>query len=154
MAFGLATVRDPDGPIYNMKNSFYLKHFEKKNWQKTWALGSSGPSIGDYIKVGFIFKEGEKKRIQFFDGIVIGITGGPAEGWTREKKIILRKPGTYGMERVFSCQSPHIQNIKILQSQNFCRSKLFFLRKRIGKAALGITRKNTSKNNFAPGAKK
>ena len=137
-----------------MKNSFYLKHFEKKNLQKTLVLGDPArrldpsrmdpPSIGDYIKVGFIFKEGEKKRIQFFDGIVIGITGSLAS----EKKIILRKPGTYGMERVFSFQSPHIQNIKILQSQKFCRSKLFFLRKRIGKAALGITRKSTSKNNI------
>ena len=124
-----------------MKNSFYLKHFDQKNLQK--AGPRKGPtSIGDYIKVGFIFKEGEKKRIQFFDGIVIGITG------NIEKKIILRKPGTYGIERVFSCQSPHIQNIKILQSQNFCRSKLFFLRKRIGKAALGLTRKNTVKKNI------
>lgn len=124
-----------------MKNSFYLKHFDQKNLQKKGSIPIE-PSIGDYIRVGFIFKEGEKKRIQFFDGIVIGITG------ISEKKILLRKPGTYGIERVFSCQSPHLQNIKILQSQNYCRSKLFFLRKRIGKAALGITRKNTVKNNI------
>ena len=124
-----------------MKNAFYLQHFEKKSLQKINEL-----SIGHYIKVGFIFKEGEKKRIQFFEGIVIAIHGDICD----HKKITLRKPGTYGIERIFSCQNPHIQNIKILQSQNFrfCRSKLFFLRKRIGKAAFGITRKNISKNNI------
>lgn len=118
-----------------MKNSFYLQHFENKSSHKIKEL-----SIGDYIKIGFIFKEGEKKRIQFFEGIVIAIKGDDI------KKITLRKPGTYGIERIFSCKSPNIQNIKILQSQNFGRSKLFFLRKRIGKAAFGITRKNISKH--------
>ena len=118
-----------------MKNSFYLQHFENKSSQKIKEL-----SIGDYIKIGFIFKEGEKKRIQFFEGIVIAINGDDI------KKITLRKPGTYGIERIFSCKSPNIKNIKILQSQNFCRSKLFFLRKRIGKAAFGLTLKNISKN--------
>ena len=122
----------------NMKNAFYLQHFEKKSLPKI-----KGLSIGHYIKVGFLFKEGGKKRIQFFEGIVIAINGDDIE-----KKITLRKPGLYGMERIFSCKSPHIQNIKILQSQNFCRSKLFFLRKRIGKAAFGITRKNISRNNI------
>lgn len=122
-----------------MKNAFYLQHFEKKSLQKI-----KGLSIGHYIKVGFLFKEGGKKRIQFFEGIVIAINGDDIE-----KKITLRKPGLYGMERIFSCKSPHIQNIKILQSQNFCRSKLFFLRKRIGKAAFGITRKNISRNNIS-----
>ena len=121
-----------------MKNAFYLQHFEKKSLQKI-----KGLSIGHYIKVGFLFKEGGKKRIQFFEGIVIAINGDDIE-----KKITLRKPGLYGMERIFSCKSPHIQNIQILQSPNFCRSKLFFLRKRIGKAAFGITRKNISRNNI------
>lgn len=121
-----------------MKNSFYLKHFENKSSQKIKEL-----SIGDYIKIGFIFKEGEKKRIQFFEGIVIAKNGDDIQ-----KKITLRKPGTYGIERIFSCKSPNIQNIKILQSQNFCRSKLFFLRKRIGKAAFGLTRKKILKNNI------
>ena len=128
-----------------MKNAFYLQHFEKKSLQKIKGLSPSAfPKIvGHYIKVGFLFKEGGKRRIQFFEGIVIAIHGDDIE-----KKITLRKPGIYGIERIFSCKSPHIQNINILQSQNFRRSKLFFLRKRIGKAAFGITRKRTSRNNI------
>ena len=85
------------------------------------ALG--GMSIGDYLKVGFIFKEGDKKRIQFFEGIIIAING-----FLFTKKITLLQPGTYGVERSFFCQSPQIQTLKILQSKKFRRSKLFFLR--------------------------
>jgi len=105
-----------------MKNSLYLQHFEQKSSQKI-----NGLSIGDYIKVGFIFKEGEKKRVQFFEGIIMAINGS-----NYEKKITLRKPSTYGIERIFSYNCPHIQSIKVLQSQNFRRSKLFFLRNLIG----------------------
>nr|YP_009519363.1 ribosomal protein L19 [Pseudocodium devriesii]AYC65405.1 ribosomal protein L19 [Pseudocodium devriesii] len=89
-------------------------------------------SVGDYIKIGFLFKEGEKKRLQFFEGIVIAFCN---------KKITLRRVGAqaqFGVERVFSLTSPQIQTLKILQSQNFGRSKLFYLRKRVGKAAFGL----------------
>ena len=117
-----------------MNNSYYLQHFEKHNIQKIEEWENI--SIGDYIKVGFLFQEGEKKRIQFFEGIVIAIRKAHLN-----KKITLRKPGTYGVERIFSCCSPQIQTLKILQSQSFRRkpgrSKLFFLRQRIGKAAFG-----------------
>ena len=134
-----------------MKNSLYLKHFEQKSLQKIKGRlrapsGPKGPQRaepasggeppqrlegplvpGDYIKVGFIFKEGEKKRVQFFEGIVMAINGSHCE-----KKITLRKPGTYGIERIFSYNCPYIQSIKVLQSQKFRRSKLFFLRNLIG----------------------
>nr|AYC63923.1 ribosomal protein L19 [Flabellia petiolata] len=108
----------------------YLQHFEKKNLQKI----KFSIKIGDYIKLGFLFKEGDKKRIQFFEGIVISIRAKAPS----EKKITLRKPGTYGLERTFSWNSPQIQTLKILKSHKFNRSKLFYLRKRIGKAAFGI----------------
>ena len=107
-----------------MKNSLYLNHFEltRPNIQQ------KDLSIGDYIQVGFFF--GEKKRIQFFKGIIIAKNG---------KKITLRRPGTYGVEFLFSCDQ--INTWKILQSQNFRRSKLFFLRKRKGKSAFGSLKK-------------
>nr|AYC64333.1 ribosomal protein L19 [Pseudochlorodesmis sp. HV01306a] len=106
-----------------------MKHFDNKTPMKI----QNNIVVGDYIKVGFLFKEGEKKRIQFVEGIIIAITGP-----NFEKKITLRKPGIYGFELIFSCKSPKIQSLKILQSQKFSRSKLFFLRQRIGKAAFGL----------------
>ena len=110
-----------------MKTSLYLQYFEKKNTCAPQIyrqnLHREAMSIGDYLKVGFIFKEGDKKRIQFFEGIIIAINGS-----LFAKKITLRQPGTYGVERSFFCQSPQIQTLKILQSKKFRRSKLFFLR--------------------------
>ena len=108
-------------------------------------------SIGDLIKVGFFVQENEKekekkrvhekkkekeeKRIQFFEGIVIAITG-PHYG----KKITLRKSG---VEHVFYCKNPQIRTLKKSQrfrlrpTQNFHRSKLYYLRQRSGKRAFG-----------------
>lgn len=119
-----------------MKNSLYLNHFELTRPNIQQKNLKNYISIGNYIQVSFLFF-GEKKRIQFFKGIIIAING---------KKITLRRPGTYGVEFVFSCDQ--INTCKILQSQNFgrqrsCRrSKLFFLRKRKGKSAFGNMKKN------------
>lgn len=126
-----------------MKTSLYLQYFEKKNicvplFDRQKMVRSA---VGDYLKVGFIFKEGDKKRIQFFEGIIIATYGSMFA-----KKITLRQPGTYGVERSFFCQSPQIQTFQILQSQKFRQSKLFFLRKCIGKAAFGISKKVFDKN--------
>nr|YP_009472517.1 ribosomal protein L19 [Chlorodesmis fastigiata]ARO74214.1 ribosomal protein L19 [Chlorodesmis fastigiata] len=96
-----------------------MEYFEK-NKQKF------GFSVGDFIQVGFCFQEGDKKRIQFFEGIVIAIRGSFSN-----KKIVLRKPGIYSVERFFAWNSPQIQSWKILKAnraQN-SRSKLFYLRK-------------------------
>ena len=104
-----------------MKNSVYLNHFELTR-PKIQHIKQKDFSIGDYIQVGFSF--GEKKRIQFFKGIIIAING---------RKITLRRPGrllrgsSHGVEFIFSCDQ--INTWKILQSQNFRRSKLFFFTK-------------------------
>nr|YP_009519696.1 ribosomal protein L19 [Udotea flabellum]AYC65685.1 ribosomal protein L19 [Udotea flabellum] len=100
-----------------------MQHFDKKIYRQKLRF-----SIGDYIRVGFCFQEGDKKRIQFFEGIVLAI-----QGPFYDKKIILRKPGTYSLERIFAWNSPQIQNFKILQAQKFRRSKLFYLRRRTSK---------------------
>lgn len=87
-----------------------------------------GFSVGDFIQVGFCFQEGEKKRIQFFEGIVIAIRGSLAN-----KQIIVRKPGIYSVERFFAWNSPQIQSFQILKTSLSNRSKLYYLRKRIGR---------------------
>ena len=104
----------------------FLQHFDQKIGQLR-----SGPrdfenfSIGDFIKVGFLVQENEKKRLQFFEGRIIAMKG-PYFG----KKITLR---TAGVERIFCCQSPQIQTLTLLKQQKFHRSKLYYLRQRIGK---------------------
>jgi len=109
-----------------MHNLSYLKHFEKKKTNKT-----SDFSVGDYIKIGFYFKENDKKRIQFFEGIIISIKKA-----NFDKKITLRKPGNYGIERTFSYKSPNIERAIIIKSQKFNRSKLFYIRNLVGKNSL------------------
>lgn len=89
-----------------------------------------GFSVGDFIQVGFCFQENEKKRIQFFEGIVIAIRGSLSN-----KKIIIRKPGLYSVERFFAWNSPQIQSFKIFKVSPSNRSKLYYLRKRIGKVS-------------------
>lgn len=126
-----------------MKNFDYLKHFEKKHVSKISRFGLQNQPLqrGDSIKVGLLVKESvssdsSKTRIQFFDGIILSIHGSHFE-----KRITLRqprRPGSFSIERIFSLHSPQIQTLQILQSQRFCRSKLFFLRKSIGKAAFGM----------------
>lgn len=91
-----------------------------------------GFSVGDFIQVGFCFQEGEKKRIQFFEGIVIAIRGSFSN-----KNIVLRKPGLYSVERFFAWNSPQIQSLKILKINPSNRSKLFYLRKYRGKILFG-----------------
>nr|AYC64499.1 ribosomal protein L19 [Pseudochlorodesmis sp. HV01306c] len=123
-----------------MNYTHYLQHFDNITSFPAKQKFKNKFSIGDYIKIGFLFKEGEKKRIQFFEGIVLAINGPHFD-----KKITLRKPGNYAVERIFSLNSPQIQTLKILQSQKFCRAKLYYLRKLVGKAAFGF--KEKKKNN-------
>lgn len=113
-----------------MKNSTFLEHFDKKTVKKKEKL-----SIGDYIKVGFLFQEGEKERLQFFKGIIIAITG------EYEKKLNVYTPGIYPIERIFSYQSPRIKSLNIIQSQKFRRSKLFYLRNHAGRSNIKNLRK-------------
>lgn len=109
----------------------YIQHFEQKQTQPIYSF-----HIGDYIKIGF-WETTQKKRVQFFEGIVIAIK----QSALNQRMITLRRPGSYGIERVFASNSPQIQNIQLLKQstagQKYRRSKLFYLRKRIGKAAFG-----------------
>nr|YP_009514451.1 50S ribosomal protein L19 [Caulerpa lentillifera]AXG75871.1 50S ribosomal protein L19 [Caulerpa lentillifera]QKS32312.1 50S ribosomal protein L19 [Caulerpa lentillifera]QUV75693.1 ribosomal protein L19 [Caulerpa lentillifera] len=103
-----------------------MKSFDlylQKKTGKTWKF-----SVGDYIKVGLTTIEStQKKRVQFSQGIVIAIKG--VSFHSNQKMVTLRRPGSFGIERVFASNSPQIQNLQILQSQKFRRSKLFYLRK-------------------------
>ena len=91
---------------------------------------------GDLVKVYYKIKEGGKERVQPFEGLVIAIKGQDLQS----KTFTVRKiaSGEIGVERIFPLQSPHIEKIEILERGRVRRAKLYYLRGRIGKAALKV----------------
>lgn len=87
--------------------------------------------IGDTIKVGFSIKEGNKDRIQYYQGIVIS-----KKNTGINLKIVVRKVFQgIGIERQFLPHSPKFESLEILKSAQIRRSKLYYLRKISGKAS-------------------
>jgi large subunit ribosomal protein L19 len=89
-------------------------------------------SIGDIVRVHRKIKEGEKERIQVFKGLVIAIKGKQSSSSTI---TVRRVSGGIGIEMIFPIFSPVIQKIEILRHSKVRRSKLYYMRKRFGKAA-------------------
>ena len=85
---------------------------------------------GDTVKVHVKVKEGEKERIQIFQGIVIGIKGGGMRTSFTDRKI----SSGVGVERVFPLNSPTVDKLEIIRSGRVRRAKLYFLRDKLGKA--------------------
>ena len=85
---------------------------------------------GDTVKVHVKVKEGEKERIQVYQGVVIGIRGGGMRCSFTVRKI----SAGIGVERVFPLHSPSIDHMEILRSGKVRRAKLYFLREKLGKA--------------------
>lgn len=91
--------------------------------------------VGDKIVVSFRIKEGNKERIQNFEGIVIALRG---QGTAKMVKVRKIATGSIGVERTFPINGPTIAGIKIVKRGNVRRAKLFYLRDRIGKKATKI----------------
>ena len=88
-------------------------------------------SIGDTVRVSVRIKEGERERIQAFEGTVIAKRhGGVAETFT-----VRRVSYGVGVERVFPIHSPNIKGVTVVRKGKVRRAKLYFLRGRVGKAA-------------------
>ena len=88
-------------------------------------------NIGDTVKVDVKIKEGERERIQVFEGTVIAKKGsGISETFTVRKVSY-----GYGVERIFPMHSPSVQGVKVVRKGKVRRSKLYYLRDRVGKAA-------------------
>ena len=87
--------------------------------------------IGDTVRVSVRIKEGDKERIQAFEGTVIAKKhGGIAETFT-----VRRVSYGVGVERVFPLHSPNVKAVSIVRKGRVRRAKLYFLRDRVGKAA-------------------
>lgn len=88
-------------------------------------------SVGDTVRVSVKIKEGERERIQAFEGTVIARKhGGVAETFT-----VRRVAHGCGVERVFPLHSPHVERVEVVRRGKVRRSKLYYLRDRVGKAA-------------------
>ena len=86
---------------------------------------------GDTLKVHVRVREGEKERIQMFQGVVISRKGsGPNESFT-----VRKMSGGIGVERIFPLHSPIIERIEVLRRGRVRRAKLYYLRSLRGKAA-------------------
>lgn len=97
---------------------------------------------GDTVRIQLKVIEGEKERLQAFEGVVISDRGAGAS-----KTITVRKISHgVGVERIIPVNSPNVESITVLKHGKARRSKLFYLRKRTGKAALRVKeRKVTEK---------
>ena len=100
---------------------------------RTDSLKSEVPAIeiGDTVKVHVKIREGDKERIQVFEGTVIARKGsGISETFT-----VRRLSYGVGVERVFPLHSPNVAKVEVVRHGRVRRSKLYYLRDRVGKAA-------------------
>ena len=86
---------------------------------------------GDTVKVYVKIKEGEKERIQVFQGVVISRRGGGSNATFTVRKVSYG----IGVERIFPLHSPIIDKIEVVSRGRVRRSKIYYLRKLRGKAA-------------------
>jgi large subunit ribosomal protein L19 len=86
---------------------------------------------GDTVKVNFKIQEGDKERIQIFEGVVIRRRRGNTRGSFTVRKISYG----IGVERIFPLHSPYIDKIEVVSKGRVRRSRLYYLRGRKGKAA-------------------
>ncbi len=116
--------------VREMKNR-YIENFEKAQIQNK---NKQVPSFkaGDTIKLGIRIVEGDKSRIQNFEGICISIRGNGVD-----RTFTIRKIGAnnIGVEKTFPLYSESLESIEVLRIGRVRRAKLFYLRDRKGKAA-------------------
>lgn len=97
------------------------------------SMKSEAPAfeVGDTVKVHVRIKEGQKYRIQVFEGTVIA----KRHGGIQETFTVRRVAHGCGIERVFPVHSPVVDKVEVVRHGKVRRSKLYYLRDRVGKAA-------------------
>jgi len=89
-------------------------------------------SVGDNVRVHFRIVEGEKERIQVFEGVVIARKGAESPSATF---TVRRVAFGEGVERVFPLHSPRVEKVEVSREGRVRRAKLYYLRDRVGKSA-------------------
>ena len=100
---------------------------EKQGMRKDVPRVQSGDTVRVHVKI----VEGDKERIQIFEGIVIGLSGGGLRETFRVRKISYG----IGVERIFPMHSPRLDKIEVVKKGRVRRAKLYYLRGLTGKAA-------------------
>lgn len=98
---------------------------EKEQMKKA----ASQYNIGDQVDVSVKIVEGDKERIQVFNGVVIAKNGGGFKETFTVRRIVQGE----GVERVFPIHSPKIVGVKVVKSGKVRRAKLYYMRERTGK---------------------
>ena len=89
--------------------------------------------VGSNIRVNYRISEGNKERIQAFEGVIIAKHGGSRNN--KATFTVRKVTQGYGVERIFPLHSPRIESIDIIKIGRVRQSKLYYLRARKGKAA-------------------
>lgn len=87
-------------------------------------------NVGDDIEVDYLIREGEKERIQTFKGLVLSIQG----RGLRKTMVVRRIVQGEGVERTFPMHSPRVHDVRVTKRGRVRRSKLFYMRDRVGKS--------------------
>ena len=101
---------------------------------------------GDTVRVSVKVMEGNRERIQVFEGTVMRLRGG---GITRSITVRALRSGV-GVERTFKVNSPRIEKIEVVRHGVARRAQLYFLRERVGKAATLRERRGLASRPVAP----
>ena len=106
-----------------------IKRIEQENSKKRPDV-----RVGDYVKLYIKITEGKKERIQQFKGIVIAVKGSGLN-----KNIVVRKISYgVGVEKIVPLYSPVLDKVEIVKRGSVRKSKLFYLRNRVGRKAMKI----------------
>ena len=87
--------------------------------------------VGDTVRVHALIKEGNRERVQVFQGTVLKKQGGS----TRETFTVRKSSNGVGVEKTWPLHSPHVVKVEVIRQGKVRRAKLNYLRDRVGKAA-------------------
>lgn len=87
--------------------------------------------VGDQVKVGVLIREGDKERVQPYQGTIIAQRRGGLNSTVTVRRIFQG----IGVERIFLLHSPRVSFIEVIRSSKVRRAKLYYLRDRVGKRA-------------------
>ena len=108
-------------------NSDYIKNLEASQMKTEVA----DFAVGDTVKVHNKIKEGNRERIQIFEGTVIKRQGGS----NRETFTVRKFSNGVGVEKTWPVHSPFVEKIEVVRHGKVRRAKIYYLRSRVGKAA-------------------
>jgi large subunit ribosomal protein L19 len=114
-------------PLFAMNKGQILRTIDSEQLKKD----RNKFNIGDTVRVHTIVKEGDKERVQIFEGIVINLR----RGGTRASFTVRKVSFGQGVERIFPLHSPVVQKIEVVRSAKVRQAKLYYLRELKGKAA-------------------